>query len=301
MTSKHLIPWLATLLLVPACAPVNPGVPGDPAVTRPDVPGTVFTIVLENQNADDVLVPSLPNLYALSETYGRADAYVSNHHPSLANYIEMTSGSTHGISNSNDPLSNIQIDGEENLADQLEAAGVPWRAYMDNMGEPCRMTSDDPYGANHNPFVYYTSLTNDPERCRERVVDFEENFTADLASGAYRYMWITPDRCNDMHDCPLEVGDAWLGRVVDQIMASAAYQDGGVIFILFDEGFLRLGTAAANLATVVISPQLVSPHYVTDTSFNHRSYLATIEDIFELPRLPTTVDATPMNEFFVPR
>lgn len=283
------------------CAPMNPGVPGSSAVTHPAIDGTVFTIVFENQNADDVLTPALPTFYELSQTVGRADAYISDHHPSLANYIEMTSGSTQGITTSNDPISNVQIHGEENLADQLETAGIPWRAYMESMGEPCNASTSDPYGANHNPFVYYTSLTGDPERCRERVVDFDAHFAADLAADEYRFMWITPNRCNDMHDCPLAVGDAWLARVLEQIMASPGYQRGGVVFILFDEGYLRLGSAAANLATLVVSPRLVSPAYVTDTRFDHRSYLATVEDIFEMPRLPTTVGATPMGEFFVSR
>jgi phosphatidylinositol-3-phosphatase len=213
----------------------------------------------------------------------------------------MTSGSTQGITRSDDPGSNVQITGDENLGEQLEDAGIPWRAYMDAMGEPCRMSSADPYGANHNPFVYYRSLTSDRERCEERVVDFEEHFQADLDSDAYRFMWITPDRCNDMHDCPSAIGDAWLARVLAQITASPGYQRGGVVFILFDEGYLRLGRAGANLATLIVSPRLVRPAYVTNTRFDHRSYLATIEDIFGMPRLPSTVGATPMGEFFVSR
>ncbi len=129
-------------------------------------------------------------------------------------------------------------------------------------------------------------------------LDFEDNFAADLAAGTYRYMWITPDMCNNMHDCDAKVADAWLKKTVDQIMASDAYKNGGAIFVLFDEGSLRILNAGADLATIVISPNLVEPGYSTDTRFDHRSYLATIEDIFEMPRLATTKDATPMDEFF---
>lgn len=302
MTSTR--PVLATLALLSlgACAPLNPGVPGSPAVTYPDIDGTVFTIVFENENADDVLTPAYPTFWELSRTHGRADAYVSYDHPSLANYIVLTSGTTHGIRTSDAPRTNpVQITTPENLVTQLDDAGVPWRAYMDSMGEPCRLESSGHYGANHNPFVYYQSLTDDPEHCREHVVDFEEHFAEDLASNEYRYMWITPDNCNNMHDCDSSIGDAWLARVVAMITSSQAYLDGGVLFILFDEGYLRFGGAGANLATIVLSPRLVRPGFATDTRFDHRSYLATVEDIFGMPRLPTTVNAVPMSEFFAPR
>lgn len=286
-------------LSIGGCAATNPGVPGDPAVTRPLVEGTIFTIVFENENADDVLVPALPNFYELSRTYARADAYVTNYHPSLLNYIIMTSGSTHGMTTGDAPATNVAIEGNENLADQLDAAGIRWRAYMESMGEPCDMEMNDPYRVNHNPWVYYTSMAGDRARCEEHVVDFDVHFGEDLWSGAYRYMWITPNNCSNMHDCTADVADEWLGRVVGQIMESPAYQNGGAIFILFDEGELRLGSAEANLATIVISPRLRERGYASQTRFDHRSYLATIEDIFGLPRLPTTVDATPMSEFFV--
>lgn len=295
-------PLLAMPLFLLACAPLHAGVAGSSAVTHPAIDGTVFTIVFENENADDVLVPDHPTLYELAQTYGRADAYVSFEHPSITNYLMMTSGSTHGVTSSADPMDNaVQIRTGAHLANQLDDAGIPWRAYMESMETPCRLDSSELYGANHNPFVYYADLREDPERCRDRVVDFDAHFDADLRSNAYRYMFVTPNRCNDMHDCPTEIGDTWLRGVLDRIMASEGYRSGGVIFVLFDEGYMRWGGAGANVAALVISPRLVDPHYTTDTRFDHRSYLATVEDIFGLPRLPTTEGAVPMGEFFVQR
>jgi hypothetical protein len=276
------------------------GVPGPPHVTKPAVEGTVFTIVFENHGRSEVLRPEYSTFYTLSQQYGSAEAYISGLHPSLLNYIELTSGSPHRIAASDPPSKQAQlVEGSEHLADQLDAAGIKWRAYMESMHEPCRMESAYPYVVNHNPFMYYPSFTGDVERCKDRVVDFHEHFSADLAGGQYRYMWITPDQCSNMHDCDPAVADAWLRDVVDEITASRAYQNNGAIFILFDEGSLRILGAEANLATIVMSPQLVSNGFATRTRFGHPSYLATIQDIFGLPRLPTTACATPMNEFFV--
>jgi phosphatidylinositol-3-phosphatase len=298
--STVVVTALVAFLALSACTTAaNPGVPGSSTDTAPKIEGTVFTIVFENQDAQAVLVPANSNFYRLSQTYGRADAYISNQHPSLANYIVMTSGDRHGIASNNPPATNTPVPGTDNLADQLDAAGIRWRAYMESMGTPCNQTSSNEYGVQHNPWVYYTSLTADPQRCNDHVVDFDENFAADLAADNYDYMWISPNMCNDMHDCPADVADAWLGRTVDQIMASPGYQRGGAIFVMFDEGHVRIFNSSADLATIVISPNLVSQPYATSTRFDHRSYLATIEDIFNLGRLPTTTDATPMDEFFV--
>jgi phosphatidylinositol-3-phosphatase len=291
---------LGTLLAASGCQlnASNAGVPGSPAVTHPDIQGTVFTIVFENKEQSEILRREVPTFFSLAEKYATADAYITDIHPSLPNYIMMTSGSTQGIGDSNGPDQNA-TDDPNNLGEQLDAAGVSWRAYMEDMGEPCRLTSVREYVVNHNPFVYYTSLTDDKERCKDRVVDFEKSFDDDLASGEYQYMWITPNQCNNMHNCDPSIGDAWLKKVTKKIMDSPGYKNGGALFIMFDEGSVRILGAEANLATIVIAPNLVAKGYATDTRFDHRSYLATIEDMFGMPRLATTKDATPMSEFFV--
>jgi len=292
----------ALLLATAGCTlgPANPGVPGSPDVKKPAIDGTVFTIVFENHEQHEVLRPEVPTFYNLSETYGSADAYISNLHPSLLNYIVMTSGDTQGVGNNNGPDLN-PLSTKDNLGEQLDAAGVKWRAYMEDMGTPCNMKSTGDYAVHHNPFVYYTSLTKDKARCKDRVVDFEDHFEDDLATGDYRFMWITPNMCNNMHNCGPDVADAWLKKVVGQIQDSPGYKNGGAIFIMFDEGSVRILGASADLPTVIVSEKLVEKGYVTDTRFDHTSYLATIEDIFDMPRLKTTKDATPMDEFFVLR
>jgi hypothetical protein len=301
MAVTALAPTAIGLLGACALSPKNDGVSGSPAVRHPDVPGTVFTIVFENHSADDVIKDDVSFFWEAAHEYGIASAYISSMHPSCPNYIELTSGASQGIGSDNDPGSNISIQGHENLADQLDAKGVKWRAYMESMGTPCKTVSQGEYAAKHDPFVYYASIAGDPARCADRVVDFEASFAADLASDQYRYMWITPNLCNDMHDCDPKVADAWLRNVVTQIQASPGYQRGGAIFVLFDEGSVSLLKAGADLPTIVISPRLVSPGYVSQTRFDHASYVATVEDILDMPRLPVTKGATPMDEFFLER
>lgn len=280
------------------CTAADTGTTGSALVSHPDVPGTIFTIVFENENADNVIDPSNPFFYQLATQNGRPLAYTSSTHPSLPNYIMMTSGTLNGVTTDNDPSANVTIPGTENLADQLDAANIKWRAYMESMGAPCTTASSDLYGAHHDPFVYYWDMRMNSARCNADIVDFDTNFTADLASNTYRFMWITPNMCDDIHNCSTQVGDEWLQGVATQIMASPGYLNGGALFILFDEGNLRVLGASADLPVIVASPNLVTTPYVTSTAFDHTSYLATVEDILGMPRLPTTANATSMDEFF---
>ena len=286
------------LLAAAACSSPNPTATSA-LRTQPNVQGTVFTIVFENENSDAIIGnPAMSFFNAFSQQNGSATKYTSRTHPSLPNYIELTSGSTNGVNNDNDPTYAVKVFGNQNLPDQLDAGGIQWRAYMEGMGAPCNMTSSGVYSAHHNPFLYYTSIVDDPARCNDRVVDYDQHFAEDLASNTYRYMWITPNMCNNMHDCPPAVADQWLERTVKTIQESPGYKNGGAIFVLFDEGSLRVFGAGASLATIVASPNLVAPSYTTSTAFDHRSYVATVEDIFGLPRLPTTERSSSMDEFF---
>lgn len=291
---------LAALLgaLAAACGPAYSGVPGNATVSSPAVHGTVFTIIFENHDESSVVTPKVPYIWQLAQENAKAAAYVTNIHPSLPNYIVMMAGDKKGIGNDNDPLQNAKIPGDDNLVAQLDAANVPWRAYMESMGAPCRMESDKLYSAHHNPFLYFDHVTQDPAYCAEHDVDFDQNFATDLAADKYKFVWITPNMCNDMHDRSAETTDAWLAKVIPQIQASPGYQNDGAIFLMFDEGSTRVFGAAADLPTIVLSPRLVSKGFVSNTRYDHQSYVATMEDIFKLPRLATTMDAVPMSEFF---
>jgi hypothetical protein len=292
------IALIASALGVGACGSgvTNAGTSGNSAVAAMPVTGTIFTIVFENK--DESTVYGSRYFTQLADQNGRASAYVIGTHPSLPNYIVMTSGQTNGIADDADPAAHT-IAGTENLGSQLEAAHIPWRAYGENMGTSCNLTSTGSYAAKHMPFAYYTDLTNNTAVCNDRLVDFEQNFERDLASNQYRYMWITPNMCNDMHDCPVATGEAWLQRVLPVIMNSDGYKNNGAIFILWDEGGGPFGipSGQANGAGIVISP-MTPAGTVSAVRYDHTSYLATVEDILGMPRLATTANAAPMSDFF---
>ena len=49
---------------------------------------------------------------------------------------------------------------------------------------------------------------------------------------------------------------------------------------------------------IVISPRLKQRGMTSNVAHDHASYLATVEDIFGLPRIGAAASATPLSEFF---
>jgi hypothetical protein len=142
--------------------------------------------------------------------------------------------------------------------------------------------------------------------CASRNVDYGELAT-DLAAGTNRYYFITPNLSDDGHDpsatpqdfkTALTNSDAWAQTEIAKIMASNAYKNGGVIFIMWDEAEGRNGDSKEQVPMIVVSELIKTPGMKSNTAYSHKSYLATVEDILGLPRLATVTSEKNMMEFF---
>jgi hypothetical protein len=261
----------------------------------------VFVIVMENHEYNSVIGnPAAPYTNSLITNYGLATNYYASSHPSLPNYLALTAGSTFGIASD----CTTCFVSATNIADQVEASGRSWKAYMEDMPVPCYMgASSGNYAMKHNPFMYYTNIRNDPARCAAHVAPFTQ-FWVDMSSGVVPdFVWITPNMCNDTHDCPVGTGDAWLRSVVPTITGSAAFRHGGVLFITYDEGTTSAGCCSGSwgghVATLVIAPNAISG-FRSAVAENHYGLLRTIEDGFQLSHLGAAGWASnlPMKEYF---
>jgi acid phosphatase len=115
------------------------------------------------------------------------------------------------------------------------------------------------------------------------VVDYSQ-FDVDLAAKKLpKYVFITPNLQNDMHDGSIEQSDAWLSREVPKILGSDAFNNGGVLFILWDEGGGLPSTDDPPF--IAISPN-AKPGYVSKLPYDTSSYLKTVELILGLDPLP---------------
>jgi acid phosphatase len=267
---------LAACLMIAACAPppslraptaTPPSEGVTPSSITPAQPVRVAVIVLENRGYDSVL--GLPYISTVASTATALTDYHASGHPSLPNYLALTSGSTLGVTDDG-----YHVLPQQDLGDQLTAAGLPWRAYMEGMGADC-LAGTGGYAVKHDPFAYYGG------RCPSSVVPFTQ-FSTDLAGAAVpRFIWITPNLCHDMHDCDPTVGDTWLRQTVPVLLASPAMSN-GVVVITWDED--DSGGSNHVLTLVLGSKRAANPR----AAYSHPSLLATIEDLLGLARLPAT-------------
>jgi len=291
-----------TATITPTSSPARSSTSTPTAVESTGLPAFkhIFLIVMENKEEDRIIGNShAPYFNQLAEQYASAANYYGITHPSLPNYLALIGGDTFGI---NSDCVKCYVDGD-NLATQLAEAGRSWKAYIESMPNPCFIGDDRAlYAQKHNPFIYFDSVRTNPELCNQVVplpelsADLEQNNLPD-------FVWITPDMCNSMHDCAIEVGDSWLQSWVPQITASDAWKDQSVLFITFDEGDTFDGCCiyahGGHILMLVVSP-LVKPGFVSPVEYNHYSLLRTIETAWDLPLLGhADCDCTAtMDDFF---
>ncbi|TMK44348.1 MAG: hypothetical protein E6G66_14185, partial [Actinobacteria bacterium] len=112
------------------------------------------------------------------------------------------------------------------------------------------------------------------------------------------YAFITPNLCDDTHDCAVATGDQWLSQSVPAILQSPAFtQQKSALFITYDED----ENGANQVLTLVITNSAVNvpAGYRSGVAYNHYSLLKTVEWAWGLPPLTANdAAAAPMADFF---
>jgi len=258
----------------------------------------VFVLVLENMSyshtfAQDSAAPYLA--HTLTAQGALLTQYHAIGHASLDNYVAMISGQAPNHETQLDcptytefRLSSpaLNADGQalgagcvyplivKTLPDQLEAASLSWKGYMEDMGnDPKREPATcghvplgaadptsvarrgDQYAAKHNPFVWFHTIIDDAARCDARVVNLDR-LPRDLKSAATtpNFVFITPNLCSDGHDPQcidgreggLKAINVFLTQWVPLILNSEAFRADGMLIVTFDEadGIGREGSGA---------------------------------------------------------
>ena len=306
----------------------------DAAIPRFD---HLIVLVEENKSYATVLDHGYaPAIADLAKTFGVATQMYAERHPSEPNYVALVGGDTFGIADDDawycvpgttrefckgSDMAGFAvhlIDGP-NLATQLAAKRLDWRAYLENLPAPGSLAivspesdTDPPalYAAKHSAFTNFSSVHDDPQLAR-KLVGFE-SLDADLKRGNLpAFTLIVPNQCHEMHginspkvpDCAkgdealVRSGDATVGTIVASIQASPIWRRGNTaIVITWDEDGKadRLpGTAQSccvvdahnpgggHIPTIVITNH--GPRGVSDpTPYDHYSLLRTIEDALRL-------------------
>ncbi len=280
--------------LAAACGGGGTTTPGSPARAGHPCTGApaparfahVILIVMENHGFDQVAGHS-PYLNALARRCGLAADYHAVTHPSLPNYLALTSGSTQGLDGSDCSPGPGCRSGGPSIFGQTR-----WRAYAESMPGNCVRSNSGDYAPRHNPAVYFTRVA---AACAAADVPLT-GLARDLRRGRLpAYTFIAPNLCSDEHDCPVARGDAWLARWVPRITSSPAYRSGQTaLFITYDEDDHN----EANRVYTVVAARSVRPGTVSRRTFTHYSMLRTQEQLLGLPALGRAASAASLASAF---
>jgi len=261
-----------------------------PAIS-PGAAPHIMVILEENEEYGSVIGNRVaaPYFNSLADGGGLATAWYGVGHPSLPNYLALISGSTWGVTSDGAPI----LPGPT-VVDQLASRGIGWRAYMEGMPTPCYsgIGGGDGYAKKHDPFMFFGTIVNNPAKCAQ-VVPFDR-LAADLQSNtAPPFLWVTPNLCNDGHDCGVTAADTWLRSEMPVIQNSAWYRQGASVVITWDEGgsdaSCCTGAGGGQIATIVVGR---GPRRLT-TQGDHFGTLRAVEEAYGLPLLGAA--ANPAN------
>jgi phosphatidylinositol-3-phosphatase len=254
----------------------------------------IILIIFENREYSSVVGNgSWPNFNNLASNYALLTQSYAVAHPSLPNYIALTSGSTQGITSD---CTSCFVNAT-NIGDILEQNGKSWKGYMEDMPSPCYVGNSGDYAQKHNPFIYYDDIRTNSDRCASHVVPLTQ-FDTDLSNNQLPdFSWITPNMCNDGHDCSSSTADSFLGSEVNKILASPSFDQNSLLILTFDEGSSGSSccglpsSAGGHIATLFISG-LAKAGYQDSTSYDHYSILKMMADAWSLPYLEHAGDSS---------
>ncbi len=232
----------------------------------------VVLVLFENKSNSQIFDSASPASYlkSLPSQCGFASNYWSVWTRSLANYLALTSGDTHGQV-IDPPPADAPIAGPS----IFQELGADWTVLAESAKQNCQMNGGGYYDPRHIPSLYYTAIRS---TCAQRTIPLTD--PPDLSK---RFTIVVPNMINDMHmtdltlDIParIKAGDDWMRGYLPKLLATPQYQAGRtVILITWDEGQLN----DSNIPLFVVSPY-VNPGARETRKFTHYSLLHTMQEM----------------------
>jgi hypothetical protein len=244
----------------------------------------VQLVIFENESYGDILGnPQAPYLTQLSKTWANMTSSHAITHPSQPNYLALFSGSTQGVVNDNCPVS-FKV---ASLGSELLDAGISFTGYAESMPndgfEGCQAVPDSLpsgflYMRKHVPWTDFTKIPK-----KNNVV-----YKKPLRAPPSRFVWITPNMCNDMHDCSIATGDKWASKNLPKLIDWDT-KNGGVLIVTFDENDGGPGNQIPTILAGNVNPGQYGQ------VINHYNVLRTIENIFGVKALGNAAAVGPIQ------
>ncbi len=266
-------------------------------------PQRIMVVVEENHSFEQIIgSPQAPFLNRLVSQGTQLTSFFAITHPSLPNYIAMISGDTQGITSD---CGDCNVDAP-NLVDQLEQAGISWKAYMEGLPAPC----SDAYRPAPTPRSTTRSCTSPASattppaaprwsRPASSMPTFAPASYPGSCSSPPASTTICTGRERRRNDRALiRAGDDWLRALYEKLAGSSAWKDDTRLVVTWDEGAGGGGqtgccgglAAGGHIPAVVVGPQV--PAGRDATHYDHYGLLRSIEAAFHLRFLGHAGDST---------
>lgn len=228
----------------------------------------VTVVIMENNSYENIIGRSAaPYINSLA----RANALFTNSHgvthPSQPNYLALFSGSTQGVTTDYCPLTFSAA----NLATELLSHGFSFQGYAENWpssGNPCYGTYSSSVGSRYmywRKHVPWSDFTN----VAYRTYGHSYSGSGTVLTGTVNF--VIPNICDDMHDCSIAAGDAWLSKNIPAIQ-NYDNAHNGLLVVTFDEGD---SSSTNHIVTIMSGPMVIKGSY--SQSINHYNVLRLIE------------------------
>ncbi len=239
----------------------------------------IVLVMFENKATSQITSSSAPYFTSLAAQGAKFSQAYAITHPSQPNYIALLSGSTQGVTSDDCP----KTFSGENLAHQVSAAGLTFRGYAESMPSAGYTgCSSGTYMRKHNSWADFSNV---PASVNLTYASFPSSFAA-LPTVSF----VTPNMCDDMHDCSIATGNSWLQSHLDAY-AQWAKTSNSLLIVTFDED--------NSLSLNHIYTAFVGAHVTPGTyseKITHYTVLRTIESAYGLAAIGGAASVSPVTD-----
>ncbi|MDT5035054.1 MAG: phosphatidylinositol-3-phosphatase [Micromonosporaceae bacterium] len=274
---------IAATLLLGALAAIGLTAASPQARAATSVPrfDHIVLVMFENKGSSQITASSAPYFTSLATQGARFTQSFGVTHPSQPNYLALFSGSTQGVVNDDCP----KAFGGTNLGAQLIGARLTFTGYSETMpSDGFTGCSSGTYARKHNSWVDFSNV---PSASNRTLAAFPTDFTR-LPTVSF----VTPNTCNDMHDCPVGTGNAWLQGHFDAY-AQWAKTHNSLLIVTFDEDDF---TAVNQVYTAFVGAHVIPGAY--SEKINHYNVLRTIEGAYGLAGINNAAPLAPILDIW---
>lgn len=245
-------------------------------------PDHVVIVIEENKSYANIIGGNdAPYINLLARQGANFSQFFALTHPSQPNYLALFSGSTQGVTDNSCP----HTFSGENLGALLLQAGRDFAVYSESIPAAGYTGCEDGrYARKHNPAVNWQGVSL-PASVNLSFASFDLEHLPTVSI-------VVPNMANDMHDGSIRQGDDWLRKHIEPYVQWAKTHN-SLLILTWDEGAKQSDN---QIPTIFVGPMIKPGVY--SQRFDHYSMLATIADMYRLPRLGNSKTAAPISEIW---